>query len=102
MSSPVIAARFLGQSVFAVAVDSTFCVKIWNYKKRILMQSLAQSRLKMQDQISGLMVFSEGKFAVLSKHVTFFDTLKNKNSSNIITSASQIMLREVSDSETEN
>lgn len=37
VSSPVIAARFLGQSVYAVAIDSTFCVKIWNYKKQELM-----------------------------------------------------------------
>ena len=34
----------------------------------------------MQDKISGLMIFSEGKFAVLSKHVTFYDTLVSKAS----------------------
>lgn len=37
-----------------------------------------QSKLKMQDSITGLLVFSEGKFAAMSKHVTFFDTLNHK------------------------
>ena len=37
VSSPCIAARFLGQSVFAVAIDSLFVIKIWNYKKNIHM-----------------------------------------------------------------
>ena len=40
VTSPCMAARFLGQSVFAVAIDSQFVVKIWNYKKNITMQSL--------------------------------------------------------------
>ena len=34
VSSPCIAAKFLGQTVFAVAIDSMSCVKIWNYKTR--------------------------------------------------------------------
>ena len=33
---------------------------------------------RQQEQITGILVFSEGKFAVLSKHITFFDTLNNK------------------------
>ena len=32
----------------------------------------------MQDTITGLLIFSDGKFAVLSKHVSFFDTISNK------------------------
>lgn len=40
VSSPCISARFLGRSVFAVAIDSVFCVKIWNYKQHTLMQTL--------------------------------------------------------------
>ena len=32
----------------------------------------------MQDTITGLLTFSEGKFAVLSKHVTFYDTIGSK------------------------
>ena len=78
LTSPCIAARFLGQSVFAVAIDSQFVVKIWNYKKHLAMQSLQMSTLKMQDTITGLLIFSEGKFAVLSKHVIFYDTISNK------------------------
>ena len=75
LTSPCISARFLGQSVFAVAIDSQFVVKIWNYKKHTPMQSLQMSTLKMQDTITGLLIFSEGKFAILSKHVTFYDTI---------------------------
>ena len=32
----------------------------------------------MQDTITGLLTFSEGKFAILSKHVTFYDTIGSK------------------------
>lgn len=46
---PCIAARFLGMSVFSVAIDSQFSIKIWNYKKRTIMQTIQQSKLKMQD-----------------------------------------------------
>ena len=78
VSHPCIAARFLGRSVFCAAVDSQFLVKIWNYKKRELMQSLQLNSLRLQDTISGMIIFSEGKFAVLSKHITFYDNLINK------------------------
>ena len=65
-------------SVYAVAVDSQFVIKIWNYKTGIMQQSIQQSVLRMQDKISGLLIFSDGKFAVLSKHVTFYDTIVSR------------------------
>ena len=43
-----------------------------------MVQSIQQNHLRLQDQISGMLIFSEGKFAILSKHVTFFDNLSNK------------------------
>ena len=78
VASPVVAARFLGSSVFIASIDTTYTVKIWNYKEHQCLQSLQSSHPRQQEQITGILVFSEGKFAVLSKHITFFDTLTNK------------------------
>ena len=80
ISSPCVSARFLGQSVFVVAIDTMFCIKIWDYKKNILMQSIQQSKLKMHNKITGLLIFSEGKIAVTSKHITFYDTISSRQS----------------------
>ena len=78
VQSACISARFLGSSVFVAAVDSIFTIKIWNYKTNTLIQSLTSTFTKTQDTITDLLVFSQGKFAILSKHITFYDSVSQK------------------------
>ena len=40
VSSPVVAARFMGSSVFVASIDTMYTVKIWNYKEQQCLQSL--------------------------------------------------------------
>jgi hypothetical protein len=85
VSHPVVGARFLGNSNFVVSVDQVNTVKIYNYKTCVVLQTLTQTFIQQQN-VTNLLVFSEGKFVVLGKKLVYYDTLNTKGSESIVPS----------------
>jgi len=74
VNNPVVSARLLGSSYFVAAVDTANTVKIFNFKTAEVVQSLMQSFLKQQ-AVTGIVIFGEGRFAVLGKKMVYYDTI---------------------------
>jgi WD40 repeat protein len=71
---PVVAARFLVGSNYIAAVDVKGTIRTWNFKSAQLVQTIKPEFANTK--VQGLLVFSSARFVVLSRRLTFYNTVQ--------------------------